>query len=134
VCLVCGAENESGLGVSFYAARGRSLARASPRTPFQGFPGIVHGGVLAALLDDAMWYAVYSLGGTATLTGHLGVRYRRPVEPGRELLVLGEAFPPRHRVFPARAVVVISDTGEAVAEGEGRFREAEIPLPEPWAP
>jgi len=128
--MVCGAENGSGLGVSFYAARGRSLARACPGGAFQGFPGIIHGGVLAALLDDAMWYAVYSLGKVGTLTGSLGIRYRNPVEPGRELLVLGEALPPRHGVYPARAVVLASGTGQVVAEGEGRFREADVPLPQ----
>ncbi len=84
------------------------------------------------MLDDAMWYAVYSLGGM-TVTGSLEVRYRRPVRPGEGLLVFGEAFSPRHRVFPARAVVVAAERGEAVAEGEGRFRETEMLLPQPWS-
>lgn len=54
----------------------------------EGFRGIVHGGVIATVLDEAMSKAVL-FSGRSALTAELRIRYRRPVRPGMVVHVRG---------------------------------------------
>lgn len=91
-CFVCGIENPSGLNLAFYdTAPGRVEANWKARSSHQGFPGIVHGGVIAALLDEAATRTVFGANGSARLvvTASLEIRYRKPVPVGAELIITG---------------------------------------------
>lgn len=85
-CFVCGPENESGLRVRFECGEGRSRAEFTPAEAHQGYAALTHGGILAALLDEAMVYAAVSLGGWVA-TAEMTVRYRRPAAVGAPLTV-----------------------------------------------
>ena len=54
------------------------VARYTPRREDQGFPGLLHGGLLALLLDEAMGWAMYS-DGIFALTAKMETRFRHPV-------------------------------------------------------
>ncbi len=91
-CFVCGVENPNGLNLSFYDIEpGVVEARWIPKSHFQGFPGIVHGGIIAAALDEAATRTVFGANGVARMvvTASLEVRYRKPVPVGAELRVTG---------------------------------------------
>ena len=54
MCFVCGMENPIGLKLAFYEDEGgRVIAHFTPREEYQGYPGVLHGGIIAALLDEA---------------------------------------------------------------------------------
>ena len=87
-CFVCGRNNPVGLSVAFEintAARSIS-AVFIPSDRHQGYEGIVHGGILSSLLDEAMAKLTFSLGIPA-LTAEMTVKFKAPVTPGEEIIV-----------------------------------------------
>ena len=53
-CFVCGVRNDAGLKLQFRREDDLVVAEFLPQTQFQGFPGVVHGGILASLLDETL--------------------------------------------------------------------------------
>lgn len=88
-CFGCGPENDQGLGVSVRLEGDKIVAdlRFAPR--FQGGPGLVHGGAIAAFIDDLMGFVPVAHHVPA-VTGSLKVDYRRPIPLGTTLR--GEAW------------------------------------------
>ncbi len=121
-CFVCGRDNSTGLHLNFYMSpAGQVTAEICIPDRYQGYPGIVHGGVVAAILDEA--------GGRAFLDGdpprfmytsQLSIRYRKPVPTGIDLRVIGTAGKDYGRV--AKATSQIQDAmGTVLAEAEGTY-------------
>jgi len=85
-CFICGPENRSGLQIKF--DRNSDLKEASARIvipeTYQGWQGIIHGGISAAILDDAMAHASFAAGHIC-VTGELTVRYKNPVPAEKEI-------------------------------------------------
>lgn len=88
-CFVCGNANPRGLRLHFQAS-GADCVEAPwmPSPEWEGFRGIVHGGVVSTVLDEAMSKAVVASGCEA-LTAELRVRFRRPVPSWEKLQVRG---------------------------------------------
>lgn len=86
-CYVCGAENPLGLRVHFERL-GENGSRASytARAEHAGWPGILHGGVTFALMDEALGWALYfrRLRG---VTAKTETRFRAPIKVGTPLVV-----------------------------------------------
>jgi hypothetical protein len=57
---------------------------------YESFPGIVHGGIVAAIMDETMAQAVYRSGRVAAFTIGLRIRYGRPMETDTEYLASAE--------------------------------------------
>ncbi len=78
-CFACGAEHPGGLHLTAVAGEGVSLvARARITGSHQGAPGLAHGGIVAAVMDESLGFLLGMLG-TAAVTGKLEVTYRKPV-------------------------------------------------------
>src|SRR3982074_3807738 len=88
-CFACGHRNESGLKLTFRRAGERIVADYQPSERFQGFPGVLHGGVLATMLDETM-SRTGALRREWLMTGKLDIRYRRPAPIDKPLRVWGE--------------------------------------------
>ncbi len=88
-CYVCDPANEDGLRIAFYLDEeaGRVLADCTPAATHEGAPGVTHGGVLGAILDDAMAWAVNMLSGSFGLTRKGEIEYSRIVRPGQSYSV-----------------------------------------------
>jgi len=86
-CVVCGPENRGGLHVPYRALPDGSVAAefACPGA-LQGYPHMLHGGIIAALLDGAMTNCLFAHGITA-VTAELRIRYHAPVPTGRPAAV-----------------------------------------------
>lgn len=81
-CFACGEPADGGLGLRFAVeADGGVVARWECPAGGEGYPGILHGGLTATLLDAAMTQALFARGIVAR-TGELTVRYRQPVVLG----------------------------------------------------
>jgi uncharacterized protein (TIGR00369 family) len=119
-CFVCGENNETGIGARFMAIPGMlcSFARLSLVDRFQGWDSIVHGGIIAALLDEACIYAALGTGKKA-VTAELTTRYRKPVPCGQEVSLFGEVVMYRRQIARARARLVLG--GEVCAEADARL-------------
>jgi uncharacterized protein (TIGR00369 family) len=100
---------------------GRAEGRVTLGKPHEGPPGLVHGGVVATLLDHVLARAVRAAG-RGGLTATLTVTYRRPVRLGVGLLATAELGDTDGRRTTARArLVAEDDPGTTLAEAEGLF-------------
>jgi uncharacterized protein (TIGR00369 family) len=98
-CLVCSQSNPLGLGLKFeLQADGSVSAEFISHAALEGYSGLLHGGVIAAMLDGAMTNCLFAHGWQA-VTGELTVRYRHPVPVGEVVTLrawIAESFRPLH--------------------------------------
>ncbi len=119
-CFVCGRENPVGLKVKWENDREAREVRVTVVVPehFNGYPGVVHGGIVAALLDETAGRTVLADGGFEDLmvTLKLEVGYRRPTPTGTPLTVVGRLVRRSERRAEAVAEVRTPD-GTVTATG-----------------
>jgi acyl-coenzyme A thioesterase PaaI-like protein len=77
-CFGCGRHNPIGFHLVFERDEEGVVARYTPRREDQGFPDVMHGGLLALLLDEAMGWAMYA-DRVFAVTARMETRYRRAV-------------------------------------------------------
>lgn len=119
-CVVCGTQNPRGLRLSFeFPHDGVASAEWTPTPDWEGFRGVIHGGIVSTVLDEAMSQAVSAKGWPA-LTCELRVRLRRHVEPGRTLRVRGWIVERQKRKIVTEASLVAAD-GEEHAHAWATF-------------
>jgi uncharacterized protein (TIGR00369 family) len=100
---------------------GRATGRVTLGKPHEGPPGLVHGGVVATLLDHVLARALRAAG-RGGLTATLTVTYRRPVRLGVALVATAEMGTAEGRRTTAIArLVAEDDPGTTLAEAEGLF-------------
>ena len=120
-CFVCGKNNSGGLQLSFEIDKERQTLKttfvASPT--FQGWDGIVHGGIISTLLDEAMAKLVYELG-YQSVTVSLEIKFKKPAPILEPLLVYGEITEVNRRLVRAKARVTKEDK-TILAEGKSTF-------------
>jgi uncharacterized protein (TIGR00369 family) len=102
-CFVCGRENPVGLKVRWENDHAAGEIRGTVEIPehFNGYPGVVHGGIVATLLDETAGRALLLEGGHEDLmvTLKLEVAYRRPTPTATPLRLVGRL----RRRTPSRA-------------------------------
>jgi len=118
-CIACGDENPHGLSLRFTIDHESAFAQWVPTADWQGFQGVIHGGIVATVLDEAMSKAVVARGWEA-LTVELKVRLRAKVVPGERLAVRGMVTSNRRREIRTEASVWDS-AGRERAHAWGKF-------------
>jgi uncharacterized protein (TIGR00369 family) len=118
-CFVCGRKNPHGLYVTFYD-NGRNEVTATHTVPeaYAGYPGVVHGGIVAALLDEVV--ARVSMIGDPhhfMMSVKLQVKYRHPVPTETPLTAIGRIIKLRGRLGKAVGEICLPD-GTIAAEAE----------------
>ena len=120
MCFVCGRENPIGLHMHFFAGNdGCVYADYVPRDEEQGYPGVMHGGILTAMLDEL-------IGRTAIasdlwcMTAKLEVRFKKPVPIGAPLKLKGEISKKNGRLLEGRGEIRLAD-GSIAVEAHGTY-------------
>lgn len=116
MCFACGQENPIGLKLRFRRDGETVKTEFTPGECHQGWPGIVHGGIIETLLDEAMGYAPF-FQGMYCVTAKMEVRIRQPVFVGQRLLISSTIARKRRKLVEAEANIVLED-GTPVAEGK----------------
>lgn len=121
-CFVCGAENPAGLQarLEIDAESGSASSRVTLDQRFQGWQGVIHGGILATLLDEVAIYACRGRG-EQFVTVEINVRYRKPVPVGATVDLSGRIVESRRRIF--RVVSRIEVDGILHAEADVRVMQ-----------
>ena len=124
-CYVCGLENPFGLKLKFYwDGPERVVCNHVVPEHFNGYPGIVHGGVVATMLDELVGRVF--IGDPPDLrflyTAKLTVRYRKSVPTGQPLHMVATAVRDRGRMAEAKAELYGPD-GELLVEADGLLVE-----------
>jgi acyl-coenzyme A thioesterase PaaI-like protein len=118
-CFVCGISNPFGLKMKFYeTAPGEVLAELTVPDQYQGYPGVVHGGIVAAMLDEAAGRTQMKGSPPRFMyTARLDICYRQNVPVGQPIKLTGKAGEDRRRT--ARATSQIRDAaGNLLAEAD----------------
>jgi uncharacterized protein (TIGR00369 family) len=121
-CYVCGSENPAGLHVTF-ARDGDAGCRAEyvARPEHAGWPGLIHGGLLFTLMDEAVAWAV-CYAGLRGVTARGDVQFRRPVTVGSSLVITGKVVESSRRLVRTHAEIREAGAGRAlVAELDARM-------------
>lgn len=121
MCFACGTDNPIGLKLAFI--RGTNLnevwAQFTPDSVHQGYPGIMHGGLVTTLLDEAM-AKVINFRGLTAVTATLEVKFRNPVPIGAPLKITGELVDEKARRCSIQARVE-DESGKVLAEATSVF-------------
>ncbi len=119
-CFACGTLNAGGLGLALHVEPGRSWVELALDRRFEGWEGIVHGGILCTILDEVMAWALVgedNWGVTARMT----VDFKRPVEVGTPIRADGWITRSRRRVVDAAGHIVDAGTGAELATATGVY-------------
>jgi len=118
-CFVCGRSNTSGLKMQFFDdGIDTIISTIALDKRFEGYPGIVHGGILATMLDEVV-------GRCAMIKDHhhfmmtvtLDVKYRLPVPIGEKIRIVGTSTRMKGRIGKARGEILLAD-GRVACESE----------------
>lgn len=120
-CFACGPTNPIGMHIHFdrNADADGVRARVTLAAEYQGWRGIAHGGIVMALLDEAMAHAAGFVGHRG-VTASVNVRFRKPVPLEVPVEVLGNVTWQRRNVLGVNARIV-DGAGTLLAQAEGSF-------------
>ena len=122
-CFGCGPLNEDGLRMTFVPAGGVSVAEFAVPARYQSWKGVVHGGMVALLLDEAVGWAAWHKGHPG-VTGKLEVRYRLPLRVGESIRLTGQVEKVRRTLVYASATIERISDGATIAEASATLVEA----------
>ncbi len=118
-CLLCGHHNPASWGLCFHHGEGTSVhAALPPSAGLQGYEGVLHGGVLCALLDAAMTHCLFHRGVRA-FTADLHVRFLEPVSSAEGVRVRAWIVAEHSPLYRLASEIVQGD--RVMARGEARF-------------
>jgi acyl-coenzyme A thioesterase PaaI-like protein len=120
MCIVCSPQNPNGLKLKFAAQPdGSVLAVFDCRPVLESYPGVLHGGVIAAILDSAMLYALFAIDVVA-VTAAIEVHYLAPTSTRRFATVRGWTENASSHPLYAQRAQLIQD-GKLRVEAHGSF-------------
>ena len=116
-CFVCGPDNPSGLQIQLdiNPETCEATSQVTLDQRFQGWQGVIHGGILAALLDEVAIYACRSKG-EQFVTAEINVRYRKPVPVGSIIDLKGRVTESRRNLYMVKSRIEINGTLYAEAD------------------
>jgi uncharacterized protein (TIGR00369 family) len=122
-CFGCGPLNEDGLQMVFRVEDGVSVTEFEVPNRYQSWKGVVHGGMVALMLDEAVGWAAWHQGRPG-VTGKLEVRYRLPLRVGERVRVTGRVDSVRRNLVYASATIERVSDGARVAEASATLMDA----------
>ena len=121
-CFVCGLNNEKGLKAFFYETDTREcVAIFTPDRLHQSYPGRVHGGIAACMLDETMGRAI-QIGQPDVwgVTAELSLAYKKPLPYEVELKCVGRITRETRLLFEAEGEILTPE-GEVAVTAKGRY-------------
>lgn len=119
LCFVCGSANPAGIHATFSldAETHTATACLTLREEFQGWAGIVHGGILSTLLDEVCMHAARTTG-DQMVTAEITVRFKKPVPTGSEILLTGRVTGFQKRLVLTTGRIEVAGTLMAEADAK----------------
>ena len=123
-CFACGDRNPDGLRITFeYPEPGRCRAVLNLDRRFQGWRGILHGGIISTILDEGFAHACGGSireGADAAVTAEMTVRFRKPVKIGQTIVLEGRVTGANGRLITCTSTLS-DEAGAVLAEATGKL-------------
>ncbi|AEB09964.1 PaaI family thioesterase [Desulfobacca acetoxidans] len=121
-CFACGSRNPIGLKMQVAYLQESRTAESTLALPkeYQGWLEVIHGGIVATLLDEIMAHAVWHFVGPG-VTLSLEVQYRQPLAPGEIILARGNLTEIKGRRLTAQGEIIRQIDNSRIANGKSRF-------------
>jgi uncharacterized protein (TIGR00369 family) len=123
MCLVCGLKNPFGLKSSFLELdNGELVCLFTPMEEHQSYPGRLHGGVAAALLDETIGRAILCKCNETVwgVTVEFTIRYKKPIPISGDLKVVARITEETSRTFEGTGEILLPG-GQKAVEGKGKY-------------
>ncbi|MCP3891152.1 MAG: PaaI family thioesterase [Desulfobulbaceae bacterium] len=128
MCFVCGMDNKFGLKAMFYELEdGQLIAVFKPASEHQGYPGRLHGGIAATILDETIGRAImFSHSGNIWgVTVDFSMKLRKPVPIDEEVRVISRIVSENKRSFEGEGEIILKD-GTVAVQGKGKYLKMDI--------
>jgi uncharacterized protein (TIGR00369 family) len=117
-CFACGKLNPDGLQLKFAKFDDHVEAYFDCTEKYQGWNGIIHGGIVSTLIDEVMYHAI--LDKPDALTAEMTVRFMKPLRVGTKARLLGFVDGINGRIINTRGEVY-DENGVLIAKGTARY-------------
>ncbi len=119
-CFACGKDNPQGLGMRFEVSDEECRAYFTPRKEHQSYPGRMHGGLVAVLLDEVTGNYLYCKDEKPCYTAKIEIRYRLPLTIGEEVICIGRELKRKGRWVDMQGIIMKKD-GTVLAESVSKM-------------
>jgi uncharacterized protein (TIGR00369 family) len=119
-CFGCGEINEAGLHLELHLEPGCCWTELVIPDRFQGWEGVVHGGVLSTILDEVMSWSLIERDSWG-VTARLSVDFKQPVFVGRRVRAVGRVVEDRRRIVATAGSILDAETGTELVAAQGTF-------------
>jgi len=124
-CFACGPANPKGLHLTFRFEGDAYVCDFTPAKEYQGWDDIMHGGIVATVLDEVMTRILWEKGISA-MTAEMTVRLKKPVPIGRPATARARITEARKRLYLTEAELLLAD-GSVAATATGKFLVVDQP-------
>ena len=118
-CFVCGDSNPAGMQLSFDYSDNEAWTWFDSPQLYEGYQGVIHGGIIATLLDEVMAKIILSKDLVA-VTADLNIRYRKPLPVGTKVKAIGTIKQQKTRTLHTEAELVDPE-GQVYAEAKAVY-------------
>jgi acyl-coenzyme A thioesterase PaaI-like protein len=119
-CFACGELNEAGLHLGLNLEPGRCWVELEVPRRFEGWEGIVHGGILCTIMDEVMAWALVQADNWG-VTARMSVDFRKPVTVGRRIRAEGWITESRRRIHTTAGRMLDLETGVELVRAEATY-------------
>ncbi|MCK9330461.1 MAG: PaaI family thioesterase [Candidatus Cloacimonetes bacterium] len=120
-CFLCGKDNPIGLKLDFYYQGDKALCDWKSLKVFEGYDGIIHGGIIASILDEAVAKAILYKGIVA-VTSELNVKYLKPFPVNTDVKIIGEVIDIRKKIIIGKAKIIDKlNTEKVIAKADAKY-------------
>ncbi|MCU0457602.1 MAG: PaaI family thioesterase [Bacteroidales bacterium] len=118
MCFGCGPRNPVGLKLTFDEDGEKLLARWEPDPNFQGYINVLHGGIIATLLDEVGAWCIYIKACTSGVTSSMTVRYLKPVHISKGMITIEARMLEKKEKNAIIGAVLYDGEGKLCAEAD----------------
>ena len=118
-CFVCGPDNPTGLNLKFLFDGKTARTDYTPTNSHEGYKGILHGGIIATILDEVMIKAALAQD-IMCVTAQMDIRFKAPAYLGKTISFTAEVTEIKGRIITTSGRALSAD-GKILAEATGKY-------------
>ena len=120
-CFVCGEKNERGLKIDFKPGEENSaVAETSLSRTYEGYEGIIHGGIISTLLDEAMSKTIH-FHKLAAVTAELTVRFKNSLPADTKFTVYAQVKEIKGKLIFTEANITLTESKQVISTATAKF-------------